>query len=88
MRRSETVPSRDGALCICGNKGTCVEKTGSPVRPVAGLPSHPPGSAGSISLPATTKLLACPPASARQRLLIQVVDSSEFFGRGLSLPPN
>ena len=41
--------------------------TNSAVANAKGLESHPPGSAGKLSRPATVKLLAFPPASAAQR---------------------
>ena len=52
----------------------------------SGLEIHPLGSAGKLSLPATVKLLALPPASAAQRWLKSVVASSGFCPRGMILP--
>jgi len=51
-----------------------------------GLETHPAGSAGKLSRPATVKLLAFPPASAAQRWLKSVVASNGFCPRGMILP--
>src|SRR5688572_678487 len=51
-----------------------------------GLETQPPGSAGKLSLPATVKLLALPPASAAQRWLTSAAAISGFCPRGTSLP--
>jgi hypothetical protein len=53
--------------------------TNSPVANVKGLESHPPGSAGKLSRPATVKLLIFPPPSAAQRWLKSVVASNGFW---------
>ena len=60
--------------------------TNSPVVNAKGLESHPPGSTGKASRPATVKLLAFPPASAAQRWLKSVVAISGFCPRGTILP--
>ena len=51
-----------------------------------GLESHPPGSAGKLSRPATVKLLMFPPASAAHRWLKSAVAMSGFCPSGTILP--
>jgi hypothetical protein len=58
----------------------------SVVANAKGLESHPPGSAGKASRPATVKLLVFPAASAAHRWLKSVVAMSGFCERGMILP--
>ena len=60
--------------------------TNSAIANTKGLESHPPGSAGKLSRPATVKLLAFPPASAAHRWLKSVVAISGFCPRGTIFP--
>ena len=52
----------------------------------SGLLSHPPGSVGKCSRPATTKLLACPLASAAQRCVKSACAWLGFEVNGPRLP--
>ena len=86
IRRKDTtaISSMDRVVRISGS--VAVLPTNSPVVNAKGLESHPPGSTGKASRPATVKLLAFPPASAAQRWLKSVVASSGFCPRGTILP--
>ena len=64
-----------------------VPSADSAVASASGLESHPPGSAGRLSRPATVKLLYAPPARAAQRWLIIEVASNGFCVSGKTLPP-
>jgi len=67
IRRKDTIgiSSVDRVARVSGS--VAVLPTNSSVANAKGLESHPPGSAGKLSRPATVKLLAFPPASAAQR---------------------
>ena len=52
-----------------------------------GLDSHPSGSGGTLSRPATVKLLRFPPVIAAHRWPKSVVAMSGFSGNGKILPP-
>jgi len=67
IRRKDTIgiSSVDRVVRVSGS--VVVLLTNSAVANAKGLESHPPGSAGKLSRPATVKLLAVPPASAAQR---------------------
>ena len=59
----------------------------SVVVSASGLGSHPAGSAGRLSRPATVKLLMFPPARAAHRWPKSVVAMSGFCCNGKTLPP-
>ena len=86
IRRKDTtgISSVDRVVLVSGS--VAVLPTTSPVVNAKGLESHPPGSAGKLSRPATVKLLAFPPARAEQRWLRSVVASNGFCPRGIILP--
>ena len=88
IRRKDTtgIASVASLRLVRDSGSVAVLPTNSAVANAKGLESHPPGSAGKLSRPATVKLLAFPPASAAQRWLKSVVASSGFCPRGTILP--
>ena len=88
IRRKDTTGSAsiDPRRPVRVSGSVAVLPTNSPVVNAKGLESHPPGSTGKASRPATVKLLAFPPASAAHRWLKSVVASSGFCPRGTILP--
>ena len=69
IRRKDTtgIASFDSLRLVRVSGSVALLPTNSGVAKAKGLESHPPGSAGKLSRPATVKLLAFPPASAAQR---------------------
>jgi hypothetical protein len=57
----------DSLRLVRVSSSVVVLPTNSAVAKANGLESHPPGSTGKASRPATVKLLMFPPASAAQR---------------------
>lgn len=84
IRRKDRIGvSPAGSLTLVSVAGL---PSSSVVANANGLESHPPGSAGKLSRPATVKLLYMPPSNAAHRWLINDVSMSGFCERGMILP--
>jgi len=77
--------SPTGSLWLVGGPISLLPE--SDMARAKGLESHPPGSAGKLSRPATVKLLRFPLANATHRWLKSVFAMSGFCWRGKILPP-
>src|SRR5262249_53365284 len=72
------VSSVDSLKLVCVSGSIAVLPTNSGMTNANGLESQPSGSAGTLSRPATVKLLRFPPAKAAQRAVKSEVGTSGF----------